>query len=193
MIAFSRPLLVAAGLALLPAAAFAADPATATLTLTADGVVSAAPDTAIVSLGVVQEADTADKALTANNAAMQKTLSALKEAGVATTEDLLEKAGSAAGRKQLAAELGTQASEILTWVNEADLMRISGIAEGFSQLLEAAGVDTVKELAQRNAENLTAKIAEVNEQMKLTGRVPNQETVEGWITQAKSLVPKVTH
>ena len=83
MIAFSRPLLVAAGLVLLPAAAFAADPATATLTLTADGVVSAAPDTAIVSLGVVQEADTADKALTANNAAMQKTLAALKEAGVA--------------------------------------------------------------------------------------------------------------
>jgi Uncharacterized conserved protein len=87
MIAFSRPLLVAAGLALLPAVAFAADPvaspATATLTLSADGVVSAAPDTAIVSLGVVQEADTADKALSANNAAMEKMLAALKGAGVA--------------------------------------------------------------------------------------------------------------
>ncbi len=117
----------------------------------------------------------------------------LKEAGVATTEDLLEKAGSATGRKNLAEQLGTQASQVLTWVNEADLMRISGIAEGFSQLLEAAGVDTVRELAQRNAENLTAKIAEVNEQLKLTGRVPNQEMVEGWIAQAKSLAPKVTH
>ncbi|WP_165790956.1 SIMPL domain-containing protein [Pleomorphomonas carboxyditropha] len=87
MIAMTRPLLVAAGLMLLPAAAFAADtianPATATLTLTADGVVSAPPDTAIVSLGVVQEADTADAALTANNKAMEKTLAALKEAGVA--------------------------------------------------------------------------------------------------------------
>lgn len=83
MIAFSRPLLVATGLALLPAAAFAAEPATATLTLTADGVVSATPDTAIVSLGVVKEADTADEALSANNKAMQETLSALKEAGVA--------------------------------------------------------------------------------------------------------------
>lgn len=117
----------------------------------------------------------------------------LKESGIATTEDLLEKAGTSSGRKQLADELGAQASQILTWVNEADLMRISGVAEGFSQLLEAAGVDTVKELAHRNAENLTARIAEVNEQMKLTGRVPSQEMVEGWIAQAKGLVPKVTH
>ena len=117
----------------------------------------------------------------------------LKESGVATTEDLLEKVGTSSGRKQLADEVGAQASQILTWVNEADLMRISGVAEGFSQLLEAAGVDTVKELAHRNAENLTAKIAEVNEQLKLTGRVPTQEMVEGWIAQAKGLVPKVTH
>ncbi|WP_370677067.1 SIMPL domain-containing protein [Pleomorphomonas sp. PLEO] len=83
MIAIARPLLVAAGLILLPAAAFAAEPAPSTLTLSADGIVSAAPDTAIVSLGAVQEADTADAALTANNAAMNKMLAALKEAGVA--------------------------------------------------------------------------------------------------------------
>lgn len=117
----------------------------------------------------------------------------LKEIGVGTTEDLLEKAGSAAGRKQLAEEIGAVPQQLLTWVNEADLMRVPGVAEGFSQLLEAAGVDTVKELATRNAENLTAKIAEVNEQLKLTGRVPNQETVAGWIEQAKTMVPKVTH
>lgn len=117
----------------------------------------------------------------------------LKEIGVGTTEDLLEKAGSASGRKQLAEEIGAVPQQLLTWVNEADLMRIPGVAEGFSQLLEAAGVDTVKELATRNAENLTAKIAEVNEQLKLTGRVPNQETVAGWIEQAKTMVPKVTH
>ena len=78
-------------------------------------------------------------------------------------------------------------------MNEADLMRIPGVAEGFSQLLEAAGVDTVKELAVRNAENLTAKIAEVNEQLHLTGRVPSQEQVAGWIEAAKSMVPKVSH
>ncbi len=83
MIALSRPLLVAASLALLPVAAFAADPVPATLTLTADGVVSAPPDTAIVSLGVVKEADTANEALSANNTAMKKALAALKDAGVA--------------------------------------------------------------------------------------------------------------
>ncbi|MCU0279569.1 MAG: DUF4332 domain-containing protein [Candidatus Nanopelagicales bacterium] len=117
----------------------------------------------------------------------------LQEVGVGTTEQLLEKAGSSAGRKQLADEIGASANQLLTWVNEADLMRVPGIAEGFSQLLEAAGVDTVRELATRNAENLTAKIAEVNEQLNLTGRVPNQEQVAAWIAAAKDLVPKVSH
>jgi predicted flap endonuclease-1-like 5' DNA nuclease len=117
----------------------------------------------------------------------------LQETGIGNTEQLLEKAGSAAGRKQLAEEIGASASQVLTWVNEADLMRVPGIAEGFSQLLEAAGVDTVKELATRNAENLTAKIAEVNEKLQLTGRVPTQEQVAGWVAAAKDMVPKVTH
>lgn len=117
----------------------------------------------------------------------------LAELGVTTTEQLLDKAGAAAGRKNLAEELGASASQVLTWVNEADLMRIPGVAEGFSQLLEAAGVDTVKELATRNAENLTARIAEVNSQLNLTGRVPSQEQVAGWIEAAKGLVPKVSH
>ncbi len=117
----------------------------------------------------------------------------LQEVGVGTTEQLLEKAGSSAGRKQLADEIGASATQLLTWVNEADLMRVPGIAEGFSQLLEAAGVDTVKELATRNAENLTAKIAEVNEQLNLAGRVPNQEQVAAWIAAAKGLAPKVSH
>jgi predicted flap endonuclease-1-like 5' DNA nuclease len=117
----------------------------------------------------------------------------LREVGVGTTEQLLEKAGTSAGRKQLADEIGASASQVLTWVNEADLMRVPGIAEGFSQLLEAAGVDTVKELATRNAENLTAKIAEVNGQLDLAGRVPTQEQVANWIAAAKDLVPKVSH
>lgn len=117
----------------------------------------------------------------------------LDELGIGSTEDLLEKAGSAAGRKQLAEQIGASASEILTWVNEADLMRINGVAEGFSQLLEAAGVDTVKELATRNAENLAAKIAEVNSDLNLTGRVPTAEQVAAWIAEAKGMLPKVTH
>lgn len=117
----------------------------------------------------------------------------LQEAGVSTTEQLLEKAGSAAGRREIADQVGATAQQVLTWVNEADLMRVGGVAGGFSQLLEAAGVDTVKELAHRNAENLTAKLAEVNSQLNLTGRVPTQEQVAQWIETAKALVPKVSH
>lgn len=117
----------------------------------------------------------------------------LRDLGVTTTDQLLERAGAAGERTQLADQLGESASQVLTWVNEADLMRVPGIAEGFSQLLEASGVDTVKELATRNAENLTAKIAEVNAQLNLSGRVPTQKQVAGWIEAAKGIMPKVSH
>ena len=75
----------------------------------------------------------------------------------------------------------------------ADLMRISGIGSEYSELLEAAGVDTVKELRNRNAENLAAKMAEVNETRKLTRAVPAEKVVSGWIEQAGSLEPLITH
>lgn len=119
--------------------------------------------------------------------------SKLREAGVSTTEQLLEAAGSSSGRHALAGKVGESATQVLTWVNEADLMRIPGVAEGYSQLLEASGVDTVRELATRNVENLTAKLAEVNATRHLTGRVPSQDQVALWIEAAKSLVPKVTY
>lgn len=117
----------------------------------------------------------------------------LRDAGVATTEQLLEAAGTAASRSSLASRIGESSSQVLTWVNEADLMRIPGVAEGYSRLLEASGVDTVRELATRNAENLTAKLAEVNAERKLTGRIPTKEQVAGWVEAAKGLAPKVSH
>ncbi len=124
-----------------------------------------------------------------SDAAAQK----LREVGVGTTEQLLESAGTAAGRNALAGRIGESASQVLTWVNEADLMRIPGIAEGYSQLLEASGVDTVRELATRNVDNLTAKLAEVNAQLNLTGRVPTTAQVAGWVEAAKGLAPKVSY
>jgi predicted flap endonuclease-1-like 5' DNA nuclease len=124
-----------------------------------------------------------------SEAAAQK----LREAGVSTTEQLLESAGNAAGRSALAGRIGESASQVLTWVNEADLMRIPGIAEGYSQLLEVSGVDTVRELATRNVENLTAKLAEVNASRHITGRVPTKDEVAGWVEAAKGLAPKVSH
>jgi predicted flap endonuclease-1-like 5' DNA nuclease len=117
----------------------------------------------------------------------------LNAAGVHTTDDLLEKGGTKAGRKALADAAGIDEGKVLTWVNHADLHRIDGIAGQISELMEAAGVDTVKELATRNAVNLQAKMAEVNETKNLSGRVPSTEQLQKMIDQAKTLEQRVFH
>jgi predicted flap endonuclease-1-like 5' DNA nuclease len=117
----------------------------------------------------------------------------LKAAGIPKTGELLERAGTKKGRETLAAETGLPESLILTWVNHADLMRINGIGGQFGELMEATGVDTVKELAQRNAENLHAKLVETNEKMGLSGRVPSLDEVKKMIEQAKGMDQKVFH
>jgi predicted flap endonuclease-1-like 5' DNA nuclease len=114
-------------------------------------------------------------------------------AGVKDTDGLLEKGCSAAGRKELAEATGLSASRILTFVNMADLFRIKGVAGEYAELLVCAGVDTVKELKTRNAENLTAKLGEVNAEKNLTRKVPSKSTVEGWIDQAGELPAKIEH
>ncbi len=113
--------------------------------------------------------------------------------GIRTTDDLLQKAGTKAGREILAAGTAIPESLILTWVNHSDLFRVNGIAGQTAELLEAAGVDTVKELATRNAENLHARLVEVNEKFGLSGRVPSVEMVEGMIIASKALDQKVFH
>lgn len=117
----------------------------------------------------------------------------LSKLGINTTGDLLEKCGSKSGRQQTAAKADIPESLILTWVNHADLMRISGVAGQYSELLEAAGVDTVKEFAQRNAENLHEKMLAVNDEYGLTGKVPTVESIRDMIVQAKQLDQKVFH
>ena len=117
----------------------------------------------------------------------------LAAADIDTTEELLKLCCDARGRKATAEKTGVSESQLLKWANMADLMRISGIGSEFSELLEAAGVDTVKELRNRNAGNLAAKMAEVNEQKKLTRTVPSEKTVAGWVDQAKSIDPLITH
>jgi len=114
-------------------------------------------------------------------------------AGVKDTDGLLEKGGTKAGRKVLAEASGLSESRILDFVNMADLFRIKGVGAEFAELLEAAGVDTVKELATRNAANLAEKLAEVNAEKKLTRRVPNASQVEEWVKQAGQLPAKVSH
>lgn len=117
----------------------------------------------------------------------------LKAAGIATTKALLAAAADPKGRQSLAASTGIDAGRVLAWANMADLMRIKGIGKQFSELLEAAGVDTVKELRTRNAANLTAKLAEVNAAKKLTRAVPAESRVTSWIEQAKALPPILTY
>ena len=114
-------------------------------------------------------------------------------AGVKTVEGLLEAGASKAGRKKIAEESGLDESRILVWVNMADLFRIKGVASQFAELLKAAGVDTVKELRNRNAENLHAKLVEVQEEKKITRSVPALSQVEDFIEQAKKLEPLVTY
>ena len=109
------------------------------------------------------------------------------------TDDLLTICGTKKGRETVAEATSIPESLVLTWVNHADLMRIKGIAGQFSELLEAAGVDTVKELAQRNAENLHTKMLETNEKLGLSGSVPATTALQEMIAQAKTLDQKVFH
>lgn len=117
----------------------------------------------------------------------------LRKAGVTTTKKLLDRCNTRKGRKDAAEATGVSEKLILNWANKADLMRVSGIGPQFSELLEAAGVDTVKELRTRNAANLAAKMAEVNAVKKLTRRTPPADTVAKWVADAKVMAPVMTY
>jgi predicted flap endonuclease-1-like 5' DNA nuclease len=117
----------------------------------------------------------------------------MKETGIETTETLWEKGSTPKGRKEIAETTGIGNAWILKWVNRADLFRIKGIGEEYSDLLEASGVDTVPELAQRNPENLYAKLGKVNAAQKLVRKLPALTQVNGWIEQAKALPRVITY
>ena len=117
----------------------------------------------------------------------------LGAAGINTTADLLAKCGAKGGRAATAESTGISEKLILSWTNKADLMRINGVGEEYSDLLEASGVDTVKELKHRVPENLAAKMAEVNEEKNLTRRVPNADEITKWVEEAKTMEPMISH
>jgi predicted flap endonuclease-1-like 5' DNA nuclease len=114
----------------------------------------------------------------------------LLEAGVPTTEALLEDGATPQGREALAEKTGIGHLLILKWVNRADLFRVKGIGEQYSDLLAAAGVETVLELAQRVPEHLHQKLVETNEAKRLVRHVPSPEHVAEWVEQARRL-PRV--
>ncbi|MBG7609953.1 MAG: DUF4332 domain-containing protein [Anaerolineae bacterium] len=117
----------------------------------------------------------------------------LQKAGVRTTEGLLKVAASKSGRRKLAVQTDISETQILEWTNRADLMRVNGVGEEYSDLLEAAGVDTVKELRRRNSENLHQAMLDVNNAKKIVRRPPALSMVEGWVANAKSLEPVITY
>lgn len=111
----------------------------------------------------------------------------LHEAGIKSVEKLLEAGAHKKDRIALAEKSGISEKLVLKWVNHADLFRIKGIAGEYAELLEAAGVDTVVELAGRNADNLANKVVEVNAEKELVRKVPTLDQIEDWIAQAKKL------
>jgi predicted flap endonuclease-1-like 5' DNA nuclease len=119
--------------------------------------------------------------------------SRLRQKGVRTVEALLNAGASPYDRKQLAERSNIDESLILRWVNHADLFRIKGVGPQYAELLEAAGVDSVLELAQRRADHLTQKLADANLQRRRVRRVPTEAQVRRWIEQAQSLPRMVTY
>ena len=117
----------------------------------------------------------------------------LEQAGIVTVESLLESGTTRSGRANIAKETGIPESQVLTFVNMADLMRVKGVGAEFAELLQAAGVDTIKELRTRNAENLQAKLVEVQEEKGLTRRVPSLDMIKDFIAQAGSTDPSITY
>lgn len=122
-----------------------------------------------------------------------KTGVALRNAGVRTVESLLEMAADKKSRSALAEKTGINEARLLKCVNMADLFRINGVASQYAELLECAGVDTVKELKHRNPENLATAMAEVNKAKNLVRRAPSSAVVSDWVAQAKKLPPKISH
>jgi len=146
-----------------------------------------------LNLSAAEKPKAAKGKLTSIQGIGEATETKLNTAGVTSVDELLEKGATPKGREELATTSGVPAAQILKFVNCADLFRINGIAGQTAELLEAAGVNTVAELAQRNPANLAAKLKEVNDAKKLTGKVPTEKQVGEWIEAAKALPKKVTY
>jgi predicted flap endonuclease-1-like 5' DNA nuclease len=119
--------------------------------------------------------------------------STLKSVGIRTTERLLEAAKNPKGRRALSEKTGIDEKRILRWANMADRMRIKGVGEEYAELLQAAGVDTVRELKYRNPANLAKAMAQANAKRKLVRVLPSEKAVVRWIEQAKKLPLKITY
>ena len=117
----------------------------------------------------------------------------LKAIGIRTSEKLLEAAKTAKGRRGIADKIGIDEKTVLKWANLADRMRIKGVGEDYAQLLQAVGVDTVRELKYRNVGKLASAMREANKKSKLVRLLPSEGRVRRWIEYAKQLPPKISY
>ena len=117
----------------------------------------------------------------------------LKSVGIRSTERLLEAARTVRGRKMLAIKTGFDEKQLLCWANVADRMRVKGIRKEYAELLQAAGVDTVKDLKYRNPANLANAMAEANKKRKMVRLLPSEKVVGNWIENAKKLQLKISY
>ncbi len=117
----------------------------------------------------------------------------LKSVGIRSTERLLDAARTVRGRKMLAIKTGFDEKQLLCWANVADRMRVKGIRKEYAELLQAAGVDTVKELKYRNPANLANAMAEANKKRKMVRLLPSEKVVGNWIENAKKLQLKISY
>jgi predicted flap endonuclease-1-like 5' DNA nuclease len=117
----------------------------------------------------------------------------LVSAGVKTTDDLLMAGGSSGGRERLEAATGIASKRLLEWVNHVDLMRIKGVGSEYADLLEAAGVDSAAELAQRNAKNLADTFQSLDAARNTVRNIPGEAVIQGWIDEAKTMEKVVSH
>jgi predicted flap endonuclease-1-like 5' DNA nuclease len=120
-------------------------------------------------------------------------LKKLKSLGIRTTDRLLEEAKNPRGRDLLAVKTGCDKARILAWANAADRMRIKGMGKGYSVLLKAVGVDTIRELKYRNPANLAKAMSEANKKRKLVGFLPSEKLIARWVEQARTLTSKITY
>jgi hypothetical protein len=117
----------------------------------------------------------------------------LKAVGIRTTEKLLEAAKSPKGRKELSAKTDISEKQLLCWANMADRMRVKGLGKEYAELLQLAGVDTVRELKYRNPEKLAKAMKAANVKRKLVRLLPSDKAVSRWIEHARKLPPKITY
>ncbi len=122
----------------------------------------------------------------------QRDATKLRKGRVRTTEALLEQASSRRGRADVASRTGIATTDLLKWAQQADLMRVKGVGAEYADLLAATGVDTIKALRRRNAQNLMASLTQINSKRRRVQRLPTVEMIQGWIDAANDLEPGVT-